>query len=181
MAELRIWRYYLPSQKGEGFAEIVLCSSGFFGAVSDWGNYAFAWRHFGPDDFRAFVMGLGESYLSSKLGPQSGRQNQFDSEKSLRSIREHIIEARRANRLTKEQAREEWKLSAVLEDDQTLVGAVRWHDATKLDDPSELLYYSPSPDLVEFCRRVMPRLAEVLRAELQAEKAAAGETEAPHA
>ena len=168
---IKLWRYYLPSENGQGWAEIVLCSSGFFGAVSDWGNHSFAWRAFGDGDFREFVAGLDAGYLEGKLGACSGHSDEFDAEKSLRAIRTHIIEARRGGALTKEQARKEFDLTKELEDEPSQIGATRWYDQTEIQDANELLRYSPPTDLVEFCKRVMPRLAAVLRAELEVERA----------
>lgn len=174
MADVTCWRYYLPSQKGEGFAEIVLCSSGFFGAVSDYGNYSFAWRHFGEGDFRAFVAGLGWDYLAGKLGPCSGHQDQADYERTVKVIREHILEHRREGYYSKDMARAEWEAVELLDGEATEVGIHEWMEATRIEDACELISYGPSVHLRAFCRQTMPRLAELLRAELEAERAAAG-------
>jgi hypothetical protein len=177
MAELRIWRYYLPNENGQGWAEIVLSSGGFFAAVSDYGNYAFAWRHHGEPDFRIFVANIAAdpSYVAGKLGPCSGRPYPVDYEVTVKAIREEILQKRRNARLTKEQARHEWDLSDTLESESCDFGLADWHRETSISDASELVHRRPPANLRAFCERTMPRLAEVLRAELQAEKAAAGE------
>jgi len=186
MAELRIWRYYLPNERepgwaGEGWAEIVLSSGGFFAAVSDYGNYAFAWRFNarGGEDFRSFVASLAgdPSYVIGKLGPCSERPYPVDYEKTIKFIRECILQARRDDSLTKEKAREEWSNVGLFADEPNDFGLQRWHHDTSLSDSGELVCCSPPASLRAFCERTMPRLAEVLRAELQAEKAAAEKPE----
>lgn len=37
------WTYWLPSEKGEGYAWIVMDSVGRFSTISDYGNYGYWW------------------------------------------------------------------------------------------------------------------------------------------
>jgi hypothetical protein len=74
MAELKqpveVWRYYLPSGNDAEWAEIVIVSTGMFAAVSDWGNYAFAWRSPGDEGIKAFLArdrGEHWDYFTGKL------------------------------------------------------------------------------------------------------------------
>jgi hypothetical protein len=38
-----------------------------FAAVSDWGNFAFAWRSIGDCTFKEFIIGMGVDYFESKM------------------------------------------------------------------------------------------------------------------
>lgn len=154
--QVTCWRYWLPNVKGEGWAEIVLCSTGFFGAVSDWGNYSFAWRNWGDGDFRAFVARLDPGYLMCKLGPQSGHPDRLDVEATVETIREHIA--------AEELAEDEGDYADTLEEEGE-AGVDTWLRCTNIDEAHELLVYGPSRQLVAFVERAMPRLAEILREE----------------
>jgi hypothetical protein len=65
MSDVKLYRYYLASTNARRFewAECVLASTGFFGCVSDYGNYSFAWRGFGGGDFREFFAAIEPDYL----------------------------------------------------------------------------------------------------------------------
>lgn len=60
--------YYRLNNPNNGYwlAEIVLLETGFFGCVSDYGDFSHAWRAFG-DDFRGFVASLDEQYFATKI------------------------------------------------------------------------------------------------------------------
>lgn len=59
--------YTLRNEDGSWLGQIVLTSDGMFSSVTDWGNFSFAWRSFGPDDFRDFIIGLNNSYFGDKM------------------------------------------------------------------------------------------------------------------
>lgn len=183
--DLNVWQYRLTCENGRWLADVVLRSDGFFAAASDWGNYAFRWTHPGME-FRKFIVGLEKSpdYVCGKLA----RRDWYDGEATLRRIRERILQGRREQAISDLRARTEWDLlKEVLstfgssEDvrsikEMDLPTFVRWHDQTGLHDASEICAYNYRPDARSFCREVMPRLAEAIRAELAPPAAA---TQAP--
>src|SRR4051812_42726931 len=84
MNDVTLRRYSLPSEKGEGWAIVVLGSDGFFSAVSDWGNYAYIWTNPGCE-FRKFLTQVDASYFWSKI--TSGRTTRvFDPEETEKNI-----------------------------------------------------------------------------------------------
>ncbi len=174
---VKLWRYYLPTVDGlSGWAEIVLGSNGFFAAVSDYGNYSYAWRDTGRADFRAFVAALEREpdYIAGKLGPCSGHQFPIDYERTIKCIREHIVSSRRDG-LSKERARREWEAVRSFATEPNDYGLNRWFDATGFDDRGEFVCRSPPAGLRAFCERTIPRLAAAIRAEMEAERASNAE------
>lgn len=59
--------YTLRTESGQWLGQIVLTSDGAFMSVTDWGNFSFAWRHTGVDDFRKFLIRIGEDYFAGKM------------------------------------------------------------------------------------------------------------------
>jgi hypothetical protein len=173
MTPVKLWRYVLPSTNGlEGWAEIVICSSGFFAAVSDYGNYAFGWRSMGVDDARKFFISasLDWSYFANKLGGPLSRE--YDGVATLRAIREEIVRRRRSGEWSRHEARDEWdRADSNIEDAKEWFGI--WWAATKIEDAHELQRHCCNVSLEAFCKQTLSRLAEVIRAELAAEAAAA--------
>jgi hypothetical protein len=167
-----IRRYVLPSIKGEGWAVVVIGSDGYFSTVSDWGNYAFWWKHHGRDDFREFVIGLAQSpdYFVGKVAP--GKV--WDGEKTEASVKREICLMRRNRDVSREVSREAW--NAI--ESRGVFTPMRfedWRRSTELggyDVVTEWPVYSYSGDAVAYAKHVLPRLAEALRAELAAERAA---------
>lgn len=168
--EIKLWRYYLPSIKGDGWAEIVIASSGFFGAVSDYGDYAFAWRHTGCDDVRKFFLKAPAewSYFAGKLGHPS-ESRQYDGAATLKGIKERILSSRRDLGLTKEEARTEWDLLEAHEELEHESNFSAWYQETSLGDAAEHRDTRVSPQLEHFCKVTMGRLVERIKAELSAE------------
>jgi len=66
MSEITSKSFTLCNDKGDWIAQVVITSDGMFSAVSDYGNFSFAWRSFG-DDFESFLSGLNESYFGGKM------------------------------------------------------------------------------------------------------------------
>ena len=89
---IKLYQYNLPSIDGlEGWANIIIGENGFFAAVSDYGNYAYRWTHFGTGDFRVWLLDIEPDYLAGKIS----RRNAFDLEGSIAIAKQHIIEIRR--------------------------------------------------------------------------------------
>lgn len=175
MSDVKLWRYYLPSINGEGWAEIVLGSNGFFAAVSDFGDYAFAWRHHGYKDFREFIVRISDDwgYAASKIS----RADAYQSNETLRAVKDDILRLRRGRSISKYQARDAW--DEIDSDFERLYSAYdfsRWcqdgDGSSLIGDASELATYDYPASARAFCQKTLPRLAEAIRAELAAEKAA---------
>lgn len=159
--------YRLDSVKGEGWAHIVVSSTGYFSAVSDFGNYAFFWSHHGCKDFRQFIYNAHKSwdYFASKLsyGP-GGKHKEYDGTATYQLIKEHILESRRhrgGGRWTKEKARWEWDL---LHDDAESVETEgcwdHWMRNTTISDAWEYRCERWPGGLERFCKETLKRLTE---------------------
>lgn len=172
MKEVKLWRYYFPNEKGEGWAEIVIGSNGFFAAVSDYGNYSFAWRDTGCDDVRKFFLRASSEwdYFAHKLGGEHSEI--YDSEATLKGIKTTILEFRRERCWTRDKAREEWDLLDQYENLYSEFDFHQWYLATSLGDAYEYQRRKVRPGLEAFCKLTLKRLSEAIKAELEAEKAA---------
>ena len=165
MAEPTIWRFKIPSVDGlEGWGDIVMRSDGYFAAVSDYGNYSYRWTAFGEErgvDFRQFFLGLDSDYVRRKLDPTQT----FDLERTAQGIREHILSARKQQRISKEVARYEWGQAHDLE--ARNITFEDWVDDTNCDDGYEFYCESPSSQIMGFVTRLLPRIKEAIRADLE--------------
>ena len=59
--------YTLRTENDAWLGQIVLTSDGSFMSITDYGNFSFAWRHHGEDDFRQFLIGLDKDYFANKM------------------------------------------------------------------------------------------------------------------
>jgi hypothetical protein len=166
--KVKLWRYYIPRAPGRGWAEIVLGSNGFFAAVSDCGNYSYAWRHHGCKDFRQFFLEARSSwdYLVDKLCPK----RICDPQKTRENIKRHICSWRREGLLTKTAARAEWQLIENCGGLETELDAHEWYLHTTLADAPHLIRCSWDPQAVAFVKEILvPGLLPLLREELREE------------
>lgn len=166
---IQLWRYAFPSRKGEGWAIFVLGSDGYFSVVSDFGNYSYIWSSIGCDDFREFLLEIESGYLLGKIS----RQTEWQGEEVLKSVKQYILEHRRDGSYTREEAREEWDLLQEVNDFYAEGDFQEWyfHSGSKIQDAYEFSRKDYPTEARNFCTQVMPRLREVLKAELAAEKA----------
>lgn len=171
-----MWRYYLRGADPHppfGWAEIVLVSTGMFAAVSDYGNYAFAWRAFG-NDIRVFLLGVEDDYFVSKIAPQ----REYDGDATCLNVKRAICELRRERRgdFAISAARKEWDLLEEHGDLDTREDFALWYNETDLHevvmDVHELCVYRRDPQAVAFADRVLPLLKEAIVAEIAAEREA---------
>lgn len=163
----RLHTYKLDPVKGEGWAWIVVSSTGYFSAVSDFGNYAFFWTHHGCKDFRQFLYNAHKSwdYFCSKLSYGPGNKNkEYDGTATYELIKQTILDSRRMHgggRWTKELARKEWEL---LHDECERVedkgGWEVWLRNTSISDAWEYYCERWPVDLERFCKETLKRLTE---------------------
>jgi len=173
--EVKLYRYYLPSEKCEGWAEIVVGSNGFFAAVSDYGNYSFRWTSFGDRDFRDFLLRLDGDYVRSKLDPSTV----FDAEATEKACRllvgkcykhqgnpggtmdkDDVVDA--LEMLHSVRCQEEW--GQWVEEWSTPLYKFNeepWRDC---------LCEKPRPAIMAFVERTLPRLKDAIRSEMEMEK-----------
>jgi hypothetical protein len=162
-------RYTIPSEKGEGWAVILIDTEiGFFATCSDWGNFAYLWTHPGME-FRKFLAQLTPDYLHKKLlfGRESSQV--FDGEKTAELIKEALNNKDRA--LLKEKGRS-WKRynqeCALLEQHTPMEKEDfdSWQSETGLEEPWQYKCTKPEPQAMSFCTKVWPRFKALLEAEL---------------
>jgi len=162
-----VWlkRYVIPPEKHEGWAIIHIDANGFFATVSDYGNYAYLWTSFGPNDFRKFLAQLDQGYVVGKL---TGGKTIYDGEATLKAIKEHIIGARKEGTYSRGEARHEWGKMVY---NREMLSDVRefeeWCDETKIEEPWEFHCSEPEPQAVAFYQKVWPRFVELIKAELE--------------
>lgn len=59
--------YTLNTERGNWLGQIVITSDGAFMAITDYGNFNFAWRAYGNEDFRGFICQLDVHYFAGKI------------------------------------------------------------------------------------------------------------------
>lgn len=173
--DVKVWRIVLNSVRTNvvwgGWGVFLLDSTGMFTVVSDYGNYAYWWSHFGTADFREFVCGLVDSeYTIKKLNPT----RVYDGDATFQEVKKAILELRRGSpkRFKKQWASETWDdLHHYYDKLQTDHDFSRWLDADhRIDDAYELRCTRPESDVTAFVTYLLPRLQEYLRNMLQEEK-----------
>ncbi len=106
----------------------------------------------------------------SKLAPRES----YDGEKTLTAVKRHILEARRSRDISSQDAREEWELVEYHSPIDSEYHFALWHQDTKLDlSWSDFYHTSHDSDAIGFVTKAFPRIQAAIRAELEAEKAAA--------
>jgi len=164
----QVWRYSFPNVNNyEGWAIIFLDSAGCFAALSDYGDWSYRWSVLGfaeGEDIRKFLLTCDDDYLLRKLG--QGRK-EYDPEGTLESAKSAIIEARRDDRWTKDEARDEWDSLKTHDELRNEFDFGMWYSNTKVADAGECHQQRYPNQLKAFIKLEMPRLREVLRQELK--------------
>jgi len=97
-------RFYEVKPGKSGWARIWLTDDGCISILSDWGNYGY-WFGSPGCEFRLFLTGCDDDYLGNKF---AGGKTEFDGEETADAARELILRHRREQRLSAEDARNEW-------------------------------------------------------------------------
>lgn len=159
--------YKIPSDEHGSWAKIIIDDSGYFSTVSDYGNYAFQWTHFGEGtDFRDFLMGLNADYLMSKL--HLGRPMEFDDEDLRKWCQGRIKKYRREKLLSSEDAHELWDSLDTLTTELEFMDFFR--EAWKVSDELFYDYWEKGShrypyDLQGFANKLWPRFTAMLKDE----------------
>ena len=163
---IETWRISLPNVQGQGWAIIFMDSTGCFAALSDYGDVSYRWNQRGLPDggFKRFILKADDYYLTGKFG--QGRRV-YDGDATYESIKDHILQARKDDSMSKEKARQEYdhlKLHHDLKDREFDFGL--WYNGTELDDAGEFYCQKYDRDVTCFVKFVLPRLREYLRQDL---------------
>lgn len=167
MPSVKTWRYHLPSINGEGWAIAFLDSIGCFTCLSDFDDWSYRWPEagWGPRDFRQFFIRCNDNYVLGKIA----RDDTYYGSQTLRNVKERILEGRRHGGWGRDMARKEWELLREYDDLDSRESFAMWYQQTEIQDCSELAHWGVPPRAKAFMEHVMPRLREVIRAELAAE------------
>jgi len=95
--------YKIRHPSGMYWADITIDDNGTAGRIqiaSDYGNWQNYWSHCGML-FKEFLIGLGIDYSANKFGCNK----YFDLEVNIKNVKNHVIEMRKENFITKDQAR----------------------------------------------------------------------------
>ena len=163
---IECWRYQFPSEKGEGWAIIFMDSIGCFTALSDWGDVGYRWpeKGWGDKDFRLFILGCDDYYLTSKF---AGGRREYDREATLKAVREHIDSLMGPGGWDIAQVEEETRRLRDCGDLYDEEDFRRWRDETEVESAHELYCTKPDHDATMFVQKVMPRLRERLKQDLK--------------
>ena len=173
MSDLRRYKITRLHPGGSGWAVVVLdLEIGYFSTVSDYGNYAFAWSAHGHDDFRSFLITLVDDleYFAKKVAP--GRF--YNDERTRQLVYQGVCRLRSERLISASTARETWELVETYNRLDTEHDFAAWLDDVSEDvwehgSPAEWASYGPNPRAVAYAQVVLPKLAEVLKAELEEE------------
>jgi len=105
----QVTRYLLRSRKPSPdywWAEICISEDGSLNVLSDYGNYAYAWRSIGQDTFKQFLISLHNDYLMGKIG--QGLKKEFNNSRTMKLLYQEVLERRREKDITEDEARECW-------------------------------------------------------------------------
>jgi len=64
--KIKVESITLRTEYGDWLGQVVLTSDGMFFAITDWGNFGYAWRSFG-DDFKEFLLHINKDYFTQKM------------------------------------------------------------------------------------------------------------------
>ncbi len=164
----QVREYSLRSPGNRWLAEIIIRDDGYFSTVSEYGRYVYWWGSAG-DNFREFLIDCDSDYLLTKF---CGRCEEYDGDRTVKAVKEHILRHRRELGVSRENARKEWDLFDRFSNLESREDFARWYDQTSLDCAYEFAVYDYPGQARGFMERVLPVFKDVLRAELAAEKAA---------
>ena len=161
---ITVWRYIIRGINGEGWGYLLLASDGYFSAVSDYGNYAFRWTAIGEGrDFRDFLAHIGTDYLISKIAPEK----RYDGGLTEKHVRQLIDEQVASGLLAEQDKKRELDLLRQQSGLENEFHFYEWMNRTDLVfEYQDIFETSHNGDAFNFCNKLFPRFAAVLRAEL---------------
>ena len=147
-------------------------NGGTLAIVSDWGNYSHMWNSTGLPSLKHFLATCHSDYIVMKLGYEKGREfsHQFKSEKTLVNFKKRILEDRRDDRLSREEARDLWEILidwSPDDNDQSWYWTMPKELSKQYPDPFEWGFeYGPSPRYQFLVDHLVPFFQRYLQREL---------------
>lgn len=170
---MTVHRYYLPqlSNWEDGWSIVLVDQEmGILSIASDWGNFMHVWGPWGRvfSDFREELLRFDDGYLENKLADHKNLR--FDSDGTIKLMRELIVLRRRAGGMTRQEARTDWDdmgdISDVDDWRDFLESKGRWirywEDAQY--EPANLW------PLQQWLRKSWPRLRALMRVDIDRER-----------
>ncbi len=156
--DVPFWRFSVPNTAhGEGWAIAFLDNFGVFSVMSDYGDYAHRWSPPKGADFRKEFLTTTSDQILFKIAPRV-----FDAEATSKRIREHIEECQAAGNHEHDDELDE------LDFDDDEQGFIDWARNTTIEDVSDFRVQKFDQQAVAFIDQVLPRLREVIKADLEA-------------
>lgn len=160
-----VWRYSFPNVNGMGWAIFFIDDAGCFAALSDYGDWSYRWNMRGMPEgkgVREFLLTCDDDYILRKIAPK----REYDSEGTVKAVKEFILGMRREQQLTAEEAREEWDLIDFHEGLDNEYNFWGWNQDSNLPEKHELYQTRYSLQARAFLEKCMPRLRTAIKNEL---------------
>lgn len=107
-------RYYVRNSNWGWGIIIIDPRNGLVMCYTDYGNYNYAWPHHGEKYPLHFLQKISFDYAMTKF---LGGRKEFDAERTALSMKRHVLEYRRDEAYTAEEAREMWDAIKEAEDE----------------------------------------------------------------
>lgn len=167
-------RFYQVRRSTE-WARFWITDDGCITILSDYGNYGY-WFGAPAQEFRRFLVDCEPGYyITTKL---AGGQREFDGPRTVKIIREHILEYRRRGDIGADEARTQWQH---LEDCKRMDTPEEFRDWLESSmfyefdwEAWEWASYGPPMQVRMFIKKIWPLFIEQLKAELATESEGAG-------
>jgi len=184
-------RYEIKTK--DAWAIITISEDGDFNAISDYGNYTYAWRSFG-DGFKRFLIRICEkdsSYLYSKLHDRQ-KAERVDCEKTVEQFKKDLFQSYREKKRDywymmkdkkeiypklENKVRSAYESLCSLENEGTMSHEsfmnIIWHDRDLSDElfGDEYFMYADihttgDMECKDFCEKFAPIFANILKEEI---------------
>ena len=66
MSDIIMESYTLTDDYGRWLGQVAISNDGFFGSVTEYGNFSYTWRAYG-DNFKEFLLSLDAQYFGDKM------------------------------------------------------------------------------------------------------------------
>ncbi|MGN4423445.1 hypothetical protein ACTFQN_06250 [Bacillus cereus group sp. MYBK30-1] len=161
MAEIKTYRYTVPSVSGEGWGIFLFDSNGAVTAITDFGNFANQFCLTEGEDVRKFLIEMRPDQMFCKIA----RKSEIDEEQTFKDIEEAILEQTDESKSKKEKE----SLAQFRTDLEYMpfeFAHFDWYQGTSLDDENAFLVKKYPSAAVRFSNETFVRLQEKLKAEL---------------
>lgn len=161
MAEIKTYRYTVPSVNGEGWGVFLFDSNGAVTAITDFGNFANQFCLAEGEDVRKFLIEMRSDQMLCRIA----RKSDIDEEQTLKDIEEAVLEQTDESKIKKEKESLA-QFRADLEYMPFEFAHFDWYQGTSLDDEDAFLVKKYPSAAVRFSNETYVRLQEKLKSEL---------------